>query len=452
MSVNPLLQRLVAVVAAILFAFFLTAALLHSVRAQEVVPASVGAQADLRINEVMADNKVTLSDPDEPGEAPDWLEIYNPTNQPISLNGLALTDDQENLVKFPITDGLTIPPFGFILFYADENMSQGPTHTNFKFSAGGETIGLVKIDGLGVIDAFDFPALQTDQSYGRQPDGAGPLQILQFATPGAANGGDPPRIWEVSKPPVPAPADLPVTVTATITDIDAIVEVTIVYSTTAGGEQNAAMTYVGSDVYVGEIPGQPAGTLVSYYVRATDEDGESNRLPLSGRERQYLAGYVPPTLIVNEIAYWNFTVPDPDEPLEYPDWIEIYNPTNAPISLDGLSLSDNKDEPLRYSIPDGFTIPAKGRIVFLADDDAGQGPLHLNFGLKVEGEYVGLYGGQGTVKIDSYDPKGQSRIGASGRIPDGSTAEDAWSDTVCPTFNAVNQNCANAQFLPVVTR
>ena len=81
MSVHPLLQRLGAVVAAILFAFFLTASLLHSVRAQEVVPASVGAQADLRINEVMADNKVTLSDPDEPGEAPDWLEIYNPTSQ-----------------------------------------------------------------------------------------------------------------------------------------------------------------------------------------------------------------------------------------------------------------------------------------------------------------------------------------------------------------------------------
>ena len=145
-------------------------------------------------------------------------------------------------------------------------------------------------------------------------------------------------------------------------------------------------------------------------------------------------------MIINEIAYWNFTVPDPDEPAEFPDWIEIYNPTAAEISLNGLSLSDNKDEPLKYMIPAAVVVPANGRIVFLADDDSGVGPLHLNFMLKSGGEYVGLYGGQGTVKIDSYDPKGTSRIGASGRIPDGSTTEEAWSDTVCPTCNAVKQN------------
>ena len=120
MSVNRLLQRMAAVVAAILFAFFLTAALRHAVRAQDVAPAAVGAQAGLRINEVMADNKSTLSDPDEPGEAPDWIEIYNPTDEVISLDGLALTDDGENLVKFPITDGLTIPCLLYTSDAADE--------------------------------------------------------------------------------------------------------------------------------------------------------------------------------------------------------------------------------------------------------------------------------------------------------------------------------------------
>ena len=248
MSVNRLLQRMAAVVAAMLFAFFLTATLLHAVRAQEVAPATASAQADLRINEVMADNKSTLSDPDEPGEAPDWIEIYNPTDEVISLDGLALTDDGENLVKFPITDGLTIPAFGFIIFYADEDPRQGPLHTNFRLSQDGEYLALVKIEGLGIVDDLDdlgepgYPALQKDQAYGRLPDGTGAPQILSFATPGASNGGDPPRIMNVSKPPVPALANLPVTVTATITDIDAIVAATIVYSTSAGGEQTAPMT------------------------------------------------------------------------------------------------------------------------------------------------------------------------------------------------------------------
>ncbi len=437
---------------AIAVAAALAVALVSTVRAQAPEPATPSAQADLRLNELMADNNNTLADPDEPGEAPDWIELYNPTDAPIALDGLALTDDEENPGKFPITNGLTIPAFGFLIFYADDDPRQGPLHTNFRLGADGEYVGLYRLDPLGKIDDLTYPALETDQAYGRLPNGLGAFQILQFATPNASNGGDPPRISAVSKPPVPAPADQPITVTATITDIDAIVAATIVYSTSVGGEQNAAMTHTGGDLYVGQIPGQPDDTLVSYYVRATDEDGESNRLPLPGSERRFLAGYTPPPLILNEIVYWNFIVPDPDEPAEFPDWIEIYNPTNAPISMNGLSLSDNKDEPLKYVIPNGVVVPPNGRIVFLADDDSGQGPTHLNFGLKAEGEYVGLYGGQGTVKIDSYDQNTPARIGAAGRIPDGNPAEDAWSDTVCPTFNRPNRNCNFAQFLPAVRR
>lgn len=452
MSFHRILRRTSVVALPFGIAILLLTALGTVVLAQADAPDAVASQTDLRLNEVMTDNKVTLADPDEPGEAPDWIEIYNPTNAAISLDGLALTDDEENLVKFPITTGLSVPPFGFIIFYADDDPRQGPTHTNFKLSQDGEYLALVKVDNLGVIDFLAVPALLTDQAYGRLPDGIGAPQILSFATPGGSNGGDPPRILDVSKPPVPAPADASVTVTATITDVDAIVSAAVVYSTTAGGEQQVAMTNVGGATYVGAIPGQSSGTLVSYYVMAIDEDGESNRLPLPGKERQYLAGYVPPVLILNEVAYWNVTTPDPVEPAEYPDWIEIYNPTGSAISLTGLSLSDDKDVPLKHLITATLTIPSHGRIVFLADDDPGQGATHLNFALKSGGEYVGLYGGMGTVKIDSYDPDGESRLGASGRIPDGSTAEDAWSDTVCPTFNKANKNCNNAQFLPNVSR
>lgn len=447
------LPRLLHAGLAITVAAGLAAAFVYSVRAQAPAPASPSSQSSLRINEVMADNESTLADPDEPGEAPDWIEIYNPTDAPVSLDGLALSDDEENPTKFPITNGLTIPAFGFILFYADEDQRQGPQHTNFRLSANGEYIGLARVESPNPpIDGFDFPALQPDQSYGRRPDGSGPPQVLDFATPGAANGGDPPRILAVSPPPVPAPSFAPVTVTASITDIDAIVAATIVFTTSISGEQNAAMNHAGGDLYVGQIPGQPDGTLVSYFVRATDEDGENNRLPLPGNEHRYLTGYTPPPLILNEIVYWNLTVPDPDEPAEFPDWIEIYNPTGAAISLNGLSLSDNRDNPLKYQIPNGLSVPANGRIVFLADDDPGQGALHLNFGLQADGEYVGLYGGQGTVVIDSYDLNYRSRTGAAGRIPDGSTAADAWSDTVCPTFNRPNRNCDKAQFLPLVNR
>ncbi len=47
----------------------------------------------LVINEFMAENKGTLADPCDPQRYPDWIELYNDSNQTIVLNGLYLTDD-----------------------------------------------------------------------------------------------------------------------------------------------------------------------------------------------------------------------------------------------------------------------------------------------------------------------------------------------------------------------
>lgn len=57
----------------------------------------------LVINELMADNRTTLEDPCEEGEYPDWIELYNGSTTPISLNGLYLTDDANNPTKWRFT-------------------------------------------------------------------------------------------------------------------------------------------------------------------------------------------------------------------------------------------------------------------------------------------------------------------------------------------------------------
>ena len=46
---------------------------------------------DLVISEFMADNSATLADED--GDYPDWIEIYNPSQDDVSLSGWHLTDD-----------------------------------------------------------------------------------------------------------------------------------------------------------------------------------------------------------------------------------------------------------------------------------------------------------------------------------------------------------------------
>ncbi len=56
----------------------------------------------LVINEFMADNETTIEDPNEPGEYPDWIELYNGTDTAVTLNGMYLTDDFSEPTKWQI--------------------------------------------------------------------------------------------------------------------------------------------------------------------------------------------------------------------------------------------------------------------------------------------------------------------------------------------------------------
>ena len=56
----------------------------------------------LVINEFMADNETFLEDPAEPGEYPDWIELYNGSDDTVILNGLFLTDDLNDPTKWQI--------------------------------------------------------------------------------------------------------------------------------------------------------------------------------------------------------------------------------------------------------------------------------------------------------------------------------------------------------------
>ena len=79
-------------------------------------------------------------------------------------------------------------------------------------------------------------------------------------------------------------------------------------------------------------------------------------------------------LVVNEVCYDNSAVADETGDTSS-DWIELYNPGPGAVSLNGLTLSDDNDNGLRFRIPDGLTINAGAKMTFLADDDAGQNKL-----------------------------------------------------------------------------
>ncbi len=66
-------------------------------------------RSGLVINEFMADNTTTVQDPCRPGDYPDWIELYNATDDVIVLDGLYLTDDLDDPTKWQIRPAISGP-------------------------------------------------------------------------------------------------------------------------------------------------------------------------------------------------------------------------------------------------------------------------------------------------------------------------------------------------------
>lgn len=138
------------------------------------------------INEFMADNVAAIADPS--GDYDDWIELYNPTNEPILLTGKYLTDKPNNLTKWRFTQpSLYINSGEYLIIWCDEQQSQPGIHTNFKLSKEGEYIAITAEDGVSVIDSLTFGPQKTDTSFARFPDASGNWTFLFPSTPGASN-------------------------------------------------------------------------------------------------------------------------------------------------------------------------------------------------------------------------------------------------------------------------
>ncbi len=120
------------------------------------------------ISEFLAINETILADED--GEYSDWIEIHNPAEAPINLEGWYLTDDAEDLNRwrFPAVE---LQPNDYLVVFAsnkDRGLAGSELHTNFKVDSDGEYLALVQPDGVTVVHAYApaFPLQYEDTSYG----------------------------------------------------------------------------------------------------------------------------------------------------------------------------------------------------------------------------------------------------------------------------------------------
>jgi hypothetical protein len=138
------------------------------------------------INELLANSQ---------GVGPDWIELYNSTNQTLSVGGWFLSDDANNLTKYQIAPGTSIPAGGYLVFYENKhfgNQADPGCQEPFALSKDGETLYLHSGSG-GVLSGYSeqekFDASEAGVSLGRWQKSTGTYNFVALSTPtpGQAN-------------------------------------------------------------------------------------------------------------------------------------------------------------------------------------------------------------------------------------------------------------------------
>jgi hypothetical protein len=280
------------------------------------------------INEVQAVNPDGARD--NLNEAEPWIELYNPTATPISLDGYYLSDDYNVLNKWAFPAGSSVNPGQFKLVWADNETGETtPTdwHTSITLNSPTGSLALARSIGgeFQIVDYVNYSGQSALRSYGDFPD-AQPFQDQVFyePTPGTTNTG------------------------------------------------------------------RSVSVFINEWMAANTSTAPFD--PVDG---------------------------------DYEDWIELHNPGAEDVDLSGFWLTDNLTNATQYRIPDGTIIPAGGYMLVWADNEDTQtafdpdGRLHLNFGLRAQGEDIGLFAPNGFTLVDGINdfPPQTDNI-SQGRYPD----------------------------------
>jgi len=142
-------------------------------------------------------------------------------------------------------------------------------------------------------------------------------------------------------------------------------------------------------------------------------------------------------LKINEFMASNgATIQCPDT-ADFPDWIEIYNPTDFAIDVAGYFVTDDSLNLTKRKIPTGSSatiIPSKSFKLIWCINAAYLGPLYVNLGLSSAGEFIGLVKPD-TTFMDFYRFGPQTEDVSEGRIPNGS---GPWTVLPTPTPGSSN--------------
>lgn len=136
----------------------------------------------LLINELMAANVGETMSPATNFDS--WIELYNPTDESVSLGGMILSDNKGNSWTIPSEAGV-VAAGGFKVVWLGSN-GINPSQAPFKLDCDGGTISISDASGQEV-DSKEYPSAMSRTSYARTTDGGSTWSWAVTATPGTTN-------------------------------------------------------------------------------------------------------------------------------------------------------------------------------------------------------------------------------------------------------------------------
>jgi hypothetical protein len=128
----------------------------------------------LWLNEVQAEN---LTGPaDNCGEREPWLELYNASTNPISLDGFYLGTNYSSPMQWAFPAGASIAPGQFLVVWLDGQPAQtsgAVLHTSFRLNPASGSIAVSRLvsGSPQVVDYLNYLPLPANYSHGDFPDG-----------------------------------------------------------------------------------------------------------------------------------------------------------------------------------------------------------------------------------------------------------------------------------------
>ena len=124
-------------------------------------------QSALVLSEVMASNKGSV--PDENGDYPDWIELYNSGSAELDVGGFGLTDDFTEGVKYVFPSGTKVPAGGYIVVWCSGENTGGLV-APFRISTS-DSIVLFDVTG-NTLDTLVLRSVATGNTLAKDASGA----------------------------------------------------------------------------------------------------------------------------------------------------------------------------------------------------------------------------------------------------------------------------------------